>query len=153
MDVSCSKRAYGLPHLPWAGQLDALPFALLTDATTDTRRTRPLTYSHICDNNPSGSSAYIRNCDALDVAYHLIYEGKGVSLDTIPKLTPVNLVRLDDSPAFTGHYMVDLLPLFDTSEATECFVSSGRQNTRPSRCLQLKPGDILGTASSPLGHP
>ena len=34
-----------------------------------------LTLAYVCDNNPSDASAYIRNCDALDVAYHLIYEG------------------------------------------------------------------------------
>ena len=41
-----------------------------------------LTLAHICDNNVGGVSAYIRNCDAPEVAYRLIYEGKGMSLDT-----------------------------------------------------------------------
>jgi len=118
--------------------------------TPDGRVLGELTLAHICDNNPSGAFSYIRNCDALDVAYHLIYEGKGVSLDTIPQLTPVNLVRLDGSPALTGQYMVDLFPLSDSGEATECFFSSGRQHIPLSGCPELQPGDILGTASLPL---
>ena len=100
---------------------------------------------HICNNSGGGTSAYI-----LEVAYHLIYEGTDMSLDTTPRLTPVNLVRRDSSPALTGHCMVDLLPLSDSSETTECFVSSGRRNIPLSGYRELKPGDILGTASSPL---
>ena len=73
-----------------------------------------------------------------------------MSLDKIPQLTPVNLVRRDGSPALTGHYMVDFLSLSDSSETAECFVSSGQQNIPLSGCRELKPGDILGTASSPL---
>ena len=73
-----------------------------------------------------------------------------MSLNTTLRLTPVNLVRRDGSPALTGHYMVDLLPLSDSSETTECFVSSGRLNIPLSGCRELKAGDILGTASSPL---
>ena len=63
-----------------------------------------------------------------------------MSLDTTPQLTPVNLVRLDRFPALIGHYM----------EATEFFLSSGRQNIPLSGYRELKPRDILGTASSPL---
>ena len=66
-----------------------------------------LTLTHICGNNLSGASAYIRNCDDLEVAYRLVYEGTDMSLDTTPQLTPVNLVRLDGSPALPGHYMAD----------------------------------------------
>ena len=73
-----------------------------------------------------------------------------MSLDTTPQLTPVNLVRLHGSPTLTDHYMVDLLPLSDSSEATECFLSSGRQNIPLSGCRELKPRDILGTTSSPF---
>ena len=118
--------------------------------TPDGRVLGELTLAHICDNSGGGASAYILNCDDLEVAYHLIYEGTDMSLDTTPQLTPVNLVRRDSSPALTGHCMVDLLPLSDSSETTECFVSSGRQNIPLSGCQELKPGDILGTASSPL---
>ena len=95
-------------------------------SASDGRVLDELTLTHICDNKPDGASAYIRNCDASDVVCHLIYEGEGVSIDTIPKLTPVNLVRLDGSPALAGHYMVDLLPLYDDSKAAECFLSSGQ---------------------------
>ena len=55
----------------------------------------------------------MRNCDDLEVTYHLTYEGKGMSLDDTPQLIPVNLVRCDGSPALTGHSMVDLVPLSD----------------------------------------
>ena len=44
--------------------------------------------------------------------------------------------------------MVDLLPHSDSSETTECFLSSGRQNTPLSGCRELKLDGILGTASS-----
>ena len=81
-----------------------------------------LTISHVCDN---GTFTYTRNCDALNVTYHLIYEEKGVALDKTPQLTHVNLVRLDGSPAFTVQYMVDLFPLSESGDATECFLSSG----------------------------
>ena len=53
----------------------------------------------------------MRNCDDLEVAYHLIYEGKDMSLDETPQLIPVNLFRWDGSPALTGLYLVDLVPL------------------------------------------
>ena len=42
-------------------------------------------------------------------------------------LIPVNLVRLDGSPALTGHYMVDILAVNADSNPLERFVSSGRQ--------------------------
>ena len=57
----------------------------------------------------------MRNCDDLEVAYHLTYERKDMSLDETPQLIPVNLVHFDGSPVFTGHYMVDLVPLSDDS--------------------------------------
>ena len=60
----------------------------------------------------------MRNCDDLEVAYHLTYEGKDMSLDETPKLIPVNLVRSDGSPALTGHYMVDLVSLSDDSASS-----------------------------------
>ena len=58
----------------------------------------------------------MRNCDDLEVAYHLTYEGKDMSLDVTLQLIPVNLFRRDGSPALTGHYMVDLVPLSDNSD-------------------------------------
>ena len=119
-------------------------------STPDGRVLGELTLAHICDNSGGGASAYIRNCDDLEVAYRLIYEGTDMSLDTTHRLTPVNLVHRDGSPALTGHYMVDLVPLSDTSDTTECFVASGRQNIPLSGCRELKTGDILGTTCSPL---
>ena len=79
-------------------------------STPDGRVLGELTLAHICDNNVGGASAYIRKCDDLEVAYHLIYEETDMFLDTTPQLAPVNLVRRDGSLALTGHYIVDLLP-------------------------------------------
>ena len=80
----------------------------------------------LCDDNLGSAAAYIRNREASNAAYHLVYDGLGVSLTDSPQLIPVNLIRLDGSPALRGHYMVDLLPAHDDSNPSERFVSSGR---------------------------
>ena len=103
-----------------------------------------------CDNNFSSAAAYIRNCETLDAAYHLVYNGPGVTLTDSSQLIPVNLVRLDGSPALTGHYMVDFLPVYADSVPSERFVSTGRQLIPLTGCQDLEPDDVLGTASSPL---
>ena len=72
-----------------------------------------------CDDNLGSAAAYIRNHEASDNTYHLVYDGLGVSLTDSPQLIPVNLVRLDGSPALTGYYMVDLLPVNDVSYPLE----------------------------------
>ena len=104
----------------------------------------------LCDDNLGSAAAYIRNREATDAAYHLVYDGQGVSLTESPQLIPVNSVRLDVSPALTGHYMVDLLPVYDDSNPSERFVSSGRQLIPLTGYQDLEPGNVLGTASSPL---
>ena len=48
-----------------------------------------------------------------------------------------------------GYYMVDLFPVHD-SDRLERFVSSGRQSIPLAGYQELEPGDVLGTASSPL---
>ena len=78
-----------------------------------------------CDDNLGSAAAYIRNREASDNAYHLVYDGLGVSLTDSPQLIPMNLVRLDGSPALTDHYMVDLLPVNDDSYPLERFIFSG----------------------------
>ena len=103
-----------------------------------------------CDDNFSSAAAYIRNCETLDAAYHLVYNCPSVTLTDSPRLIPVNLVRLDGSPALTGHYMVDLLPVHADSAPSKRFVSSGRQLIPLTGYQDLEPGDVLGTASSPL---
>ena len=103
-----------------------------------------------CDDNFGSAAAYIRNREPSDAAYHLVYDGQGVSLTDSPQLIPVNLVRLDGSPALTGHYMVDLLPVHDDSNSSERFVSWGRQLIPLTGYQDLEPGDVLGAASSPL---
>ena len=82
----------------------------------------------LCDDNLGSAAAYIRNHEVSDAAYHLVYDGQGVPLNDSPQLIPVNLVRLDGSPALTGRYMVDLLPVHDDSNPSERFVSSDRQS-------------------------
>ena len=104
----------------------------------------------LCDDNLGSAAAYILNREAPDAAYHLVYDGQGMSLADSQQLIPVNLVRLDGSPALTGHCMVDLLPVHDDSNPSERFVSSGRQLIPLTGYRDLEPGDILGTASSPL---
>ena len=69
----------------------------------------------LCDDNLGSAAAYIRNRESSDAAYHLVYDGLGVSLTDSPQLISLNLVRLDGSPALTGHNMVDLLPAHDGS--------------------------------------
>ena len=103
-----------------------------------------------CDDNFSSAAAYIRNCETLGTAYHLIYNRPGVTLTDAPQLIPVNLVRLDGSPALTAHYMVDLLPVHADLAPSERFVSSGRQLIPLTGYQDLEPGDVLSTASSPL---
>ena len=103
-----------------------------------------------CDDNFSSAAAYIRNCETLDAAYHLVYNGPGVTLTDSPQLIPGNLVRLDGSPALTGHYMVDFLPVHADSVPSERFVSSGRRLIPLTGYQDLEPDDVLGTGSSPL---
>ena len=103
-----------------------------------------------CGDNLGSAAAYIRNHEAPANAYHLVYDGLGVSLTESPQLLPVNLVRLDGSPALTGQYMVDILPVNADSNPLERFVSSGRQLIPLTGYQDLEPGDVLGTASSPL---
>ena len=80
----------------------------------------------IGDDNLGSAAAYIRDRASSDAVYHLVYNGLGVSLTDSPQLIPVNLARRDDSPALTGHYMIDLPPAPDSSDPSERFVSSGR---------------------------
>ena len=103
-----------------------------------------------CGDNLGSAAAYIRNHEAPVNAYHLVYDGLGVSLTESPQLIPVNLVRLDGSPALTGHYMVDIPPVNADSNPLERFVSSGRQLIPLTGYQDLEPGDVLGAASSPL---
>ena len=106
----------------------------------------------LCDDNLGSAAACICNSKASDADYHLVYDGQGVSLTDSPQIILVNLVRLDGSPALTGHYMFDLLPVPDDSNPSELFVSSGRQLILLTGYQYLDPADVLGTPSSPLLH-
>ena len=87
---------------------------------------------------------------APDTAYHLVYDEPGVSLNITLQLIPVHLIRLDGSPALTGHYMVNMNTTHDYQDPSEHFVGSGRQTIPLAGYRDLEPGDILGTASAPL---
>ena len=95
-------------------------------------------------------AAHIHSCETLGAAHHLIYDGQGMTLTTAPQLVPMNLVRLDGSPALTGHYMVDTSTTHDGQGPNEHFVASGQQTIPLKGLRDLEPGDILGTASHPL---
>ena len=73
-----------------------------------------------------------------------------MSLTDSPQLIPANLVCLDGSSALTGHYMVNFPPVYNDSNPSERFVSSGRQSIPSTGYQELEPGDVLGTASLPL---
>ena len=109
------------------------------------------TLSYICDDDQSSAAANIRNnCKISGVAYHLVYDGRGVSLEYTSQLAPVNLVRLDEFPTLTGHYMTDMIPVYDDSNPSVRFASPDRQSILLTGDQELKPRDVLGTASSPL---
>ena len=118
--------------------------------TPDDRVFGELTLSHTFNDAYNSAAAYIRSCEAPDAAHHLVYDGSGMSLNTSPQLVPVNLIRLDGSPALTGHYMVDIITTHDGQDPSEHFVVSGRQTIPLTGYRDLEPGDTLGTASAPL---
>ena len=67
-----------------------------------------------------------------------------------PQLLAVNFVRSDGSPAFTGHYLVDMMPQPDLPLVGEHFVASGRQVLPLVGVADLELRDILGVAHAPL---
>ena len=114
--------------------------------TPDGRLFGELALSHIFGD----AAAYVHSRKATDTAYHLVYDGPGMSLNVTPQLPPVHLICLDGSPAVTGHYMVDMVTTRDGQDPSEHFVGSGRQTIPLTGYRDLEPGDILGTASAPL---
>ena len=115
----------------------------------DCRIFSPLTLP-LCDHHLGRAAADIRIREASDAAYHLVYDGQSVSLTDFPQLIPVNLVGFDGTPALTGHYIVDSLPVHEDSNPSERFVSSGRQLKPLTGYQDLELGEILGTPSTPL---
>ena len=87
------------------------------------------TLSHLGDEHYGGAAAYTCHTDASDVAYHLLYDGPGVCLESDPQLIPVTLVHLDDSQPLTCHFLVEVLPAcdpLDSTPASEDIISSQR---------------------------
>ena len=93
--------------------------------THDGRIFGELTLSHTFDNAHNSAAAYIHSCETPDAAHHLVYDGPGMSLTTAPQLVPLNLVRLDGSPALTGHYTVDIATTHDGQDPLDYFVALG----------------------------
>ena len=121
--------------------------------TSDGRVFGELTLSHTFDDGAYNSAtAYIRSHETPNVVHHLVYDGSGMSLDSSPELVPVNLTRLNGSPALAVHYMVDIITTHDGQNLSEHFVASGRQTIPLTGYRDLEPGDILGAASAPLQH-
>ena len=131
--------------------------ALVNNRTYQTLAPKPdgrlfgeLTLSHKYDDARNNAAAFIRNCGTPEVAYHLVYDGSVVSLNSAPQRVPVRLIRLDGSVILTGHYIVDIVSTHDGQHPSEPFVGSSRQIIPFSGYRDLKPGDILGTTSAPL---
>ena len=100
---------------------------------------------------PASVRAYAVNPVVLGGGFHLCYDGAvGVTLSDEPKLLAVNLIRSNGSHAFTGHYLVDMLPQSDLPSEEEHFVASGRQVIPLVEVSNLGPGDLLGVAHAPL---
>lgn len=96
------------------------PFKLLPN---DSAVFGELTLSNICNDALGSASAYIRNCEASNVACHPVYDHQGVSLEHTLQLIPVDLVRLDESPALMGHCIVGMLSSHDDSDLLKPFIS------------------------------
>ena len=118
--------------------------------TPDGRLFGELTLSHTLGDARNSAAAYVHSREATDTAYHLVYDGPGVSLSITPQLVPVHLIRLDGSPALTGHYMVNMNTTHDRQNPSEHFVGLGRQTIPLTGYRELERGDIVGTASAPL---
>ena len=100
---------------------------------------------------PTGMSVYANDPVASGGGFHLRYEGAtGVTPSDDCQLLAVYLVRIDGSPARTGHNFVDMMPQPDLSSVEEHFVASGRQVLPLVRVAALEPRDILGVAHAPL---
>ena len=118
--------------------------------TLDGRLFGELTLSHTFGDACNSAAAYVHSHGATDTAYHLVYDGPGVSLNIAPQLVPVHLIRLDGSPALTGHCMVNMITTHGYQDPLEHFVGSGRQTIPLAGYRYLEPGDILGTALAPI---
>ena len=99
----------------------------------------------------NGASAFIPDDRYTDDIYHLRFAGtKVISLSSSPKVIKVNLVRQSGAPAFTGQYMVNMLPREDLLTDKVIFVFDGHQTIPLPGSTDLELGDLLGTSLSPL---
>ena len=117
--------------------------------TCDGRVFGELDLSHTFEDAYNSTTAHIRSHETPNAVHHLVYNGPGMFLNFSPQLVPVNLTRLNGSPALTGDYMVDIITTHDGQDPSELVVS-GRQTIPFMEYRDLEPGDILGTASAPL---
>ena len=129
-------------------RFNSRPYRSLPPRPSDQRVFGELELVH---HSRTGMSVYVIGPAAPGGGFHLRYEGvTGVTLSDDPQLLVVNLVRSDGSPAFTGHYLVDMLPQPDLASVEEHFVASGRQVLPPVGVADLEPGDVLGVDHTPL---
>lgn len=90
----------------------SLSYQMLTPES-DGRVFGELILSHVRDDTPGSATGYI-----LHIAYCLVYDSDGMSFDN-------NMVRVHGSPAPTSHYMIDMVAIYDGSDPSEYFFSSG----------------------------
>ena len=108
--------------------------------TPDGRIFGELTLSHTFDDAYNSAATYIRSRETPDAVHHLVYDGPGMSLNSSPQLVPVNLARLDGSPALTGHYLVDIITTHDGEGPldTSSFRADKRSPSRDIETLNLE---------------
>ena len=78
-----------------------------TPRRSDQRVFGELTLSH---HAPTVASAFVPDPHASGGGFHLRYDcADRVTLSDEPQLLAVNLVRSTSLPAFTGHYLIEML--------------------------------------------
>ena len=119
--VYCPSGHYAAPYPSWAGQLGALRAMLVHHAPPPATQTLPCLVSRL---HHDPHRAIARNPDDRSTtdAHQLRYASTWpVSLSTTATLVGVNLVRQSGAPAFTGNYMVNILPRDSPSSDTAIF--------------------------------
>ena len=97
------------------------------------------------------AAAFIPDDRSEDDVYHLQYAGiRTISFLTTPALVKVTLVRQYGAPAFTGHYLVDMLSRDDPLSDAAILVSERHQTIPLSSSTELESGGLFGTSFAPL---
>ena len=124
------------------------PYRALAPRPLDNRVLGELALSH---HATTGVAAYAVDLAATNGGSHLLYDGTtGVALSDKPQLLAVNLVRSNGSPAFTGHYFVDILPKSNFLSGQKHFVALKRQVVPLTGVADVAPGDLVAVADAPI---